>query len=123
MLDEIVIDWEKDYDAFLDDIRRRLKNGQTTDDESQYLLGLERIVLIYDLMMGGVIEKKGSWPATGRSFSDQEALEMLVERIDSNSTSSRDNIFDALRTNMKQGNLMCRQKNGQIQWQWVDNLT
>jgi radical SAM superfamily enzyme YgiQ (UPF0313 family) len=123
MLDEIVIGWEKEYDAFLDDIRIRLKNRQTTDDESQYLLGLERIVLIYDLMMGGVIEKNGSWPAAVRPFSDQEALETLVERIDSDSVSSREKIFDALRYNMKQGNLMCNQKNGQIQWQWVDNLT
>jgi radical SAM superfamily enzyme YgiQ (UPF0313 family) len=122
MLDEIVIAWEKEYDAFLDDIRIRMKNGKITDDESRPLTDLERIVLIYDLMMGNVIEKKGTWSTAEHSFSDLKALETLVERITSSTESSRKKIFDTLRYTVEQGNLMCIQKNGQIHWRWVDDL-
>ena len=61
MLDEIATEWKDEYDGYLEDIKNRLKKGQATPDEIWELKNLERFVLIYDLMMKNVIEKKGAW--------------------------------------------------------------
>ena len=61
-LDGIVKDWQKNFDTWLDDIKRRRDSGQATEEEAWPLTNLEHIVLIYDLMMKQLLEDIGWIP-------------------------------------------------------------
>jgi radical SAM superfamily enzyme YgiQ (UPF0313 family) len=122
MLDKIVVQWEDEYHAFLEDIRQRVERGESPPAESWQLINLERIVLVYDLMMEGVIERCGSWPATDLPVSDRLMLQQLVARIQEIKPCDENKLSDTLRHNLDQGNLRCDQKNGRIRWRWVDCL-
>lgn len=122
MLDERVIVWEKEFDKWLDDIRKNLKKGTATEDEARQLINLERTVLIYDLMMGRALEDKGSLPAKKPSMTETDALRALSARLSGTIKNSKEEIFDALSHTMKLGNLEHSEENGEIRWKWVDNL-
>jgi radical SAM superfamily enzyme YgiQ (UPF0313 family) len=122
MLDEIVSEWEDEYHKFLEDIRKRMNRGESTRAESWQLINLERIVLVYELIMDGVIEKRGTWPATDSPLSDRVLLQKLVGRIKDFNPCDEKKLSDTLRYNLEQGNLRYDQKKDQICWKWVDHL-
>ncbi len=122
MLDGVVIDWEEEYHAFLDDIRKRMKTGETTEAESWQLINLERIVLIYDLMMNSTIEKWGTWPATVSPVSETVLLKRLVKRICASSECDEEMLLATLLHSTRQRVLRYVHNNGQIRWEWVDYL-
>lgn len=121
-LDRIVIHWEQEYNDYLADIKARTATGDTTAEEIRELENLERIVLLYDLMMKGVIEQKGVWSRSGRPAAVEENLNILVDRICPSVDAGRDMLFTTLRHALEQENLKCTELNGNIQWQWVDFL-
>jgi radical SAM superfamily enzyme YgiQ (UPF0313 family) len=122
-LDNIVVKWEQEYDHYLADIQARRGRQEATEAQIQEIENLERIVLVYDLMMKGLIEQKGVWPHGKQPLlSTQENLKILSDRL-SDSVDARPAIlFRTLDQALKQGNLKCTELNGTIRWQWVDFL-
>ena len=121
-LDEIVVKWEQEYDDYLADIKVRMAENKASREEIWEIQNLERIVLLYDLMMKNVIEQKGFWSHEGRPVSLQDNLKILTERIRSSVDTGPEMLFDALNHALQQGNLKCTDLNGNIRWQWVDFL-
>ena len=121
-LDEIVIKWEQEYDDYLADIKARMGKKEATKAEIGELENLERIVLLYDLMMKNVIEQKGFWTHDGRPLSTLDNLKILSDRLSYSVDAKPDMLFGALDHALKQGNLKCTDLNGTIRWQWVDYL-
>jgi len=122
MLDEIVMEWEREFDEWLGEIKRRMERGEASGDEVRQLIGLERSVLIYDLMMGRVVEEKGWWHKGNRPISDSEALKTLVNRVASSTDDTDEQVFSTLDNAVEQGNLRYAEDNGLIRWEWVDFL-
>jgi radical SAM superfamily enzyme YgiQ (UPF0313 family) len=122
MLDEIVIDWQDEYHVYLAEIRERMQRGVASAAESWQLTNLERIVLVYDLMMKGVIEKYGGWPAPDSLKSDQELLNKLTGRIMHCTDVDKEKLTDTLLYALQQRDLICVRKNGRVRWQWTDYL-
>jgi len=121
-LDEIVVKWEQEYDDYLADIKARMGKNEATKAEIGELENLERIVLLYDLMMNNVIEQKGFWSHDSRPVGSRDNLNILIERISRSVDAGPEMLFDALNHALKQGNLKCTDLNGNIRWQWVDFL-
>jgi hypothetical protein len=121
-LDEIVVKWEHEYNDYLAGIKARMGIKEATKAEIWEIENLERIVLLYDLMMENAIEQKGFWSHEGRPVSLQDNLKTLTDRISSSVDTGSEMLFDALDHALKQGNLKCTDLNGDIRWQWVDFL-
>jgi radical SAM superfamily enzyme YgiQ (UPF0313 family) len=121
-LDEIVVKWEQEYDDYLADIKARMDKKEATKAEIGELENLERIVLLYDLMMKNVIERKGFWPHDGRPLGTLDNLKILSDRLSYSVDAKPDMLFGALDHALKQGNLKYTDLNGTIRWQWVDYL-
>ena len=122
MLDEVVIQWEKNFDSYLGWLKERLEAGEASAEEAWPLINLERIVLIYDLMMDRVIEEKGSWPADDDPADSSGHLSQLVDRIKEATPKPRELLMEALGSAMEAGNLKRRKADGLVRWEWVDYL-
>jgi len=122
MLDAIVIEWEDEYNQLLADIKARMQKNEASEEEALQVINLERIVLIYDLMMKNEIERRGIWSHDGRPVSTEDNLKKLVDRISRSFDATSEMLYNTLDHALKQGNLACTDTNGKIQWQWVDFL-
>jgi radical SAM superfamily enzyme YgiQ (UPF0313 family) len=122
MLDDIVYAWKNEYDGYLEDIKNRMQTDQATADEIWEVKNLERIVLIYDLMMKNLIEEKGYWQVEENPLSADEALNGLVRKVNAATAYRPADIHEALQQAVDQGNLTFRDDDGQVKWQWVDYL-
>ena len=121
-LDDIVIAWKNEYDGYLEDIKNRMQIGRATPDEIWEVRNLERIVLIYDLMMENLIEEIGSWRVDEHPVSAEETLNRLVRKISGATAHRPADIHQALQHAVGQGNLTFQSGDGQVKWQWVDYL-
>jgi radical SAM superfamily enzyme YgiQ (UPF0313 family) len=121
-LDDIVIRWEKDYTEYLGDIKRRTPLGEATEEEIEILTNLEKVVLTYDLMMGRILEEKGSWNQGFQAETDLDLLETLVDRVTESVPNSREQVWITLQDAVQRGNLRCRREEGKIRWEWVNFL-
>ncbi len=122
MLDEIVIEWEDEYNQLLADIKQRMQTKEASDEEAQQVINLERIVLIYDLMMKNEVERNGSWAHNGRPPSTAKSLKKLATRISRSFDAAFDQLYDTLGHALQEGNLTCENRNGKVRWQWRDYL-
>jgi anaerobic magnesium-protoporphyrin IX monomethyl ester cyclase len=122
MLDQIVITWENEYNQLLADIKQRMQKAEASPEEANQLINLERIVLVYDLMMKNAIEQKGYWPNDGRPMRPEDNLRTLCDRIGSMVAADPQSLHDTLNHALQQGNLRCSNVNGKIRWQWVDYI-
>jgi anaerobic magnesium-protoporphyrin IX monomethyl ester cyclase len=122
MLDDIVIEWEQEFDGYLSYIKRQIERGEATQDETWQLRNLESAVLIYDLMMGRIIEDKGTWDTKDRSFSYEDAMRTLVQRIAGSVKYTQEQIYNTLNVAVDKGNLRYVKDDGKIRWEWVDYL-
>ena len=121
MLDAIVIGWEKEYNDELDRIKQRMVAGQATAEEAEPLVNLERIVMVYDLMMGRVIEEKGAWPLPD-PCPGKNPLKTLTAKIRDAVNEPEDKLFGTLKHAADRGNLKSVIENGRCRWHWVDYL-
>ena len=121
-LDKIVIGWEDEYNRLLADIKHRMQQHAASEEEAEQVNNLERIVLIYDLMMKSVIEENGSWPRDGQPSGKQDMLESLTEKINSKLDSPRRLIQDTLRHAAQKGDLICLEEPDKIRWQWANHI-
>jgi anaerobic magnesium-protoporphyrin IX monomethyl ester cyclase len=122
MLDAIVIEWEEDFKEWLGEIKRLIGIGEATEQEASLLTNLAHTVLIYDLMMGHVIEEKGTWRTNGQPMASQDVFKTLVARVAGATQHQPADITSALVYAMEQGNLSYEANQGQVKWQWVDYL-
>jgi anaerobic magnesium-protoporphyrin IX monomethyl ester cyclase len=122
MLDQIVISWENEYNQLLADIKQRMQTAEASAEEAEQLMNLERIVLVYDLMMKNAIEEKGGWSAEGRRMSPEENLKTLCENVGTLVDADPQVLHDTLDRARQQGNLKCSNLNARIQWQWTDHI-
>lgn len=121
-LDDIVIHWEQEYNDYLADIKTRRTKGNATTEEIGELENLERIVLLYDLMMKSVIEQKGFWSNEGRPAAVEKTLNILLDRICPSVDAPREMLYTTIGHALEQGNLRCTDLNGHVRWQWVDYI-
>ena len=99
-----------------------MANGTATQEETDQLIGLERTVTIYELMMDGVLESLGSWKQNGRVPTRREAITELTERISSIREMDREKLTDAVTIAIEQESLTRRVRRGLVEWKWVDHL-
>jgi len=99
-----------------------MAKNEATKEEIWEIENLERIVLLYDLMMKNVIEQKGFWSHGGRPLSKLDNLKIFIDRISRSVDAGPQMLFDSLGHALKQGNLKYTDLNGTIRWQWVDFL-
>ncbi len=122
-LDKIAIEWEKKFDRWLEKIGRHIKKGTATEDEAAQVINLERTVLIYDLMMGNVIEKKGSYPLDSANDTETDRLNALIKRLPlPKENYTRKKMFDILKYAVDQGSLKYTAAKGTITWEWMNYL-
>jgi radical SAM superfamily enzyme YgiQ (UPF0313 family) len=121
-LDEIVVKWEAEYDDYLSDIQVRMTKEKATKDEISEIENLERIVLVYDLMMKGVIEEKGYERRWKSPVTEKALLTLLSKKICQTADYEPQQVYETLSDAVQQGNLKHMHENGQIKWQWVDYL-
>ena len=123
-LNDIVIQWEGDFNAYLGSIAERMASGEASPEEAWPLVNLEHTVRIYDLMMGQLIETAGSWQTLLPKDSPADSLLFeLIGRLASltgidseklRSTLAHAVACDHLRYTLKD--------NGGIQWKWTDEI-
>jgi anaerobic magnesium-protoporphyrin IX monomethyl ester cyclase len=122
MLNHIVITWENEYNQLLADIKLRMHTAEASPEEVEQLTNLERIVLVYDLMMKEAVEQKGFWSNDGRPMSTEQSLRTLCDRVGSMVDADPQLLHDTLSRALQQGNLNCSDANGRTRWQWVDHI-
>ena len=122
MLDAIVIGWEDEYNQLLGDIKRRMPLNTASAQEIEQLTNLERIVLVYDLMMKNIIEHNGSWLRGRKPMTAAENLKLLCEKISTTLDAAPQLIRDTLSLALQQGDLRCRQTDETIRWEWADYI-
>ena len=122
MLDEIVIDWENEYNQLLADIKGRMQQKEASDEDAQQVINLERIVLIYDLMMKREVERNGFWSHDGRPVSTDDSLRKLADRISRSFDATPEMLYSTLGHALGEGNLTYTDENRKLRWQWKDYL-
>jgi hypothetical protein len=122
MLDEIVIDWEDEYNQLLADIKQRMQKNRASDEEALQVINLERIVLIYDLMMKNEVEHNGFWSQDGHPVNTEDSLRKLATRISRSFDATPEMLYNTLGHALREGNLTYSDGNGKVRWRWVDYL-
>ena len=122
MLDEIVTEWQNEYNGYLEDIQNRANEGRATAAEIWEVENLERIVLIYDFMMQNIIEEQGHWQSDGNDLSPPDRLSALVDRIKKSAPNKSKIIYNTLQDAIQKGSLICTEDGDQVRWQWKDYL-
>ncbi|MFC1578321.1 B12-binding domain-containing radical SAM protein [Thermodesulfobacteriota bacterium] len=122
MLDKIVIDWENEYNQLLGDIKQRMQKNEASDEEALQVINLERIVLIYDLMMKNMVEQWGFWSQDGHPLNPADCLKKLAARISRCFDATPEMLYETLGHAREEGNLFYTHRNGKIRWQWKDYL-
>ena len=120
LLDRIASDWRNRFDAYLEDIQRRMATGEAEPQEARQIDNLMHTILIYDLMMASLVETLGTWPA--KAPADPDSLGILAARLADNSKYSEGDLKKSLERSRQQGDLRCVSSNGQVRWEWVDYL-
>jgi radical SAM superfamily enzyme YgiQ (UPF0313 family) len=121
-LDEIVIGWEDEYTLLLGDIKQRMLKNAASAQEAEQVNNLERIVLVYDLMMKSVIERKGSWPRDGHQLGAEDNLKILADKISSELDATPQLIRNTLSHALLKGDMICQEADGWVRWQWLDYI-
>ncbi|MBW1984963.1 MAG: radical SAM protein [Deltaproteobacteria bacterium] len=119
-LDDIVIDWETKFKADLDKMGARMKKGEASEEETEMILNLERIIILYDIMMEELIEKRGSWSSNKKPLSPTDVIEILAGHIEKSTNHTKDKVFNSLHYIFEQGTIKYSNKDGQIRWAWAE---
>jgi anaerobic magnesium-protoporphyrin IX monomethyl ester cyclase len=124
MLDAVVIEWENQYDRYLGQINKNIRNGTATEDEISQLTNLENAVAIYNLMMQNQIEACGSVSLSEKDslISKEKSFEILIDRITRCGGMNPAKLKVALQQVVENGNLKLVRKNGKFRWEWESFL-
>jgi radical SAM superfamily enzyme YgiQ (UPF0313 family) len=122
MIDQILLAWEKDFVDYLDDLGDRFRRGEATATEAWPVLNLERCVFTYDLMMGGILEREGSWATNENPASAATGLKGLAKGIERSTKYDEKQALDVLSRAFQRGDLRLSQQDGGAVWEWVNTL-
>jgi len=122
MLDQVVIEWEEEFNERLGEIKVRMGTGDATKEEASLLTNLEHTVLIYDLMMDQIIEKQGSWRNGGKPLSAPDVFKTLVDRIVEATGLREADVSSSLAPAMERGDLTYAEDGGEVRWRWADYI-
>ena len=120
MLDAIAVEWEDSFNCYLGGIKERMRAGTAGADEAHQLTNLERIVVVYDLMMKQVIETAGRWEADGANANG--ALARLIGQASGMVAGTPAVIREALEDAVQKENLVCNVQDGWVEWRWKDYI-
>ncbi len=118
-LDEIAGGWKDRFDAYLGDIQRRMGTGEASADEADTIVNLERTVLLYDLMMGELLETD---PGDAAQLDSTSSLDALSQRLAARCRHDAPTLHAALAYTHAQGNLRRQWDRNVWRWQWVDGI-
>jgi radical SAM superfamily enzyme YgiQ (UPF0313 family) len=119
-LNAVVVDWENKYNQYLAHINKRIQNGSATADEARQLQGLEKAVMLYELMMKNMIEENGSLSLSDNDskMNAEMGLEVLMNRITRSGDMDPDQLKITLQQVVENGNLKLNHKDGTLRWEW-----
>ena len=100
----------------------RIADGTATPEEAEQLIGLERTVMLYDLMMGGVLERHGTWHTEKNKITAGGELPELISRIAALENLDTKILADALSWAAENDNLSLERVNGEVWWRWRNYL-
>jgi radical SAM superfamily enzyme YgiQ (UPF0313 family) len=120
MLDAIALEWETNFNRYLGGVKERMLAGTAGADEAQQLINLERIVVVYDLMMKQVIETAGRWKADGDSAN--RTLERLIGQASGMVAGAPAVTREAIEDAVQKENLVCDVQDGRVEWRWKDYI-
>ena len=120
MLDAIALEWETNFNRYLGGVKERILAGTAGADEAQQLINLERIVVVYDLMMKQVIETAGRWKADGDSAN--RTLERLIGQASGMVAGAPAVTREAIEDAVQKENLVCDVQDGRVEWRWQDYI-
>jgi radical SAM superfamily enzyme YgiQ (UPF0313 family) len=121
MLDEIAVEWEERFDRYLGEIKERMRAGKASAGEAHQVTNLERIVLVYDLMMQHTVERVGTWPQAS-PISSESALDTLVRRVQEATGVEAMTLREGLEAAVRQETLVLEHRDEMIRWRWRDQL-
>jgi len=119
-LNAVVIDWENKYNQYLAHINKGIQDGSATADETRQLQGLEKAVMLYELMMGNIIEENGSLSLSddGSKMNAEMGLAVLMDRITRSSDMDPNKLKVTLQQVVADGNLKLNHKDDTLRWEW-----
>lgn len=121
MLDDIAIEWENKFNGWLGYIRERIKSKEASEEEAWPLVNLERIILVYDLMMKRIVEEKGCFDIKD-SDDRAKVLELFAGRAAEMVDHAREDILKVIEYEIGEGNLIVTDDDGKCAVKWVDYL-
>lgn len=123
-LDEVATGWMQRFDLWLGDVEERMQRGAAEKDEITQVVNLKRTVLLYDLMMGGLIEQYGSLPLEAGSLTDADRLAQLSARLSPHVKNPPTEIVDTLKHALEEGNLVWESVDGddRVCLRWIEYL-
>jgi hypothetical protein len=124
MLDDIVMNWENNFNRYLGAIAERMAAGEASEEEAWPLVNLERTMLYYDLMMKSIIEEKGCWNVRLPVENDEKLLSDLVDRLVMGEPGDhREKLLSALTVACEKGFLQNVFTADRVQWKWTNYIT
>lgn len=121
-LNTIAEEWDSETRGKLEEIRKKMKKGEASEEESWQINNLERFLFIYQLMTDEVIEQKGSWINGEKSTTVESAIKGLAKNISKTMNQSESQTIDLLTYVYERGSIYFEEKNGQVSWRWKDYL-
>ncbi|MEJ5357947.1 MAG: radical SAM protein [Desulfobacterales bacterium] len=118
LLETVARDWEGRFQKYLAEIGRRRDEGKAGEQERRTLENLERIVLLYELMMGEAVEGAGSWELPDGG----DPLAGLLERVGSSFAGDRNKLAAALSSAFGRGDLECVREGRAVRFRWRESL-
>jgi len=122
VLDKVAADWMNRFDLWLADVEKRMATGQAQPDEAAQVDNLKRTVLIYDLMMGKLVEQHASWPIDADSIAEPTRIDQLAETLAAHVKNPPIEIKDTLNRALQSGAIAWQVENGRKRLRWIDYL-
>jgi radical SAM superfamily enzyme YgiQ (UPF0313 family) len=118
VLDDIVIQWENDFNRYLGHVAERMAAGEASEEEAWPLVNLERTVAIYNLMMENALDKLGAWTVRSPGNHDGDLLNELADRLGA-ADAGHEKLVATLSHALEKGFLKYSVTAGRIQWDWT----
>ncbi len=122
VLDKVAAGWMRRFDLWLADVEKRMATGQAQPAEAAQVVNLKRTVLIYDLMMGRLIEQHGNWPLDAENTMEPGRIDHLAEILAAHVKNPLAEIVDTLQHALQSGALAWKVEKENRSLCWVDYL-
>ncbi len=125
-LDPAVLDaqaekWEQRLQVYLEDIRCKMDGGTATPEEREQIRNMERTVILYELMMGDVLN--GLTLSADERAPEEDQLHQIARQSAAHLPAfTPDQVADALLEARRRKGLRQVRANGHTRWEWVDYL-